>query len=59
MGKITELYKIEEIRKLLKDITDNEELINKVKNFYFNENDPECEKNRLDNICHVSIHIFV
>lgn len=53
------MHKIEEIRKLVKDITDSKELINAVKNFYFNENDPEYEKNRLDNICHVSIKYWV
>jgi len=33
----------------------SKEIINEVKNFYFNECNLECETTRLENICHVSI----
>jgi len=33
----------------------SKEIINKVKNFYFNEGNLECGITRLENICHVSI----
>jgi len=33
----------------------SKEIINKVKNFYFNECNLECGTTRLENICHVSV----
>lgn len=43
----------EEINGLLKSHY-SKEIINKVKNFYFNECNLECGTTRLENICHVS-----
>lgn len=59
MGKITDLHKPEGIRKILEGNNYSEEFINKLKTFYFNENDPEYEKNRLDNVCNVSIYFYL
>lgn len=36
----------------------SKEIINKVKNFYFNECNLECGTTRLENICHVSVPKF-
>lgn len=51
------LHNIEEIRKLFDD-TYSEEVINKVKDFYFNENNLKNEVTKLKNICHVSTFIL-
>jgi len=44
----------EEINELLQSHY-SKEVINKVKNFYFNECNLECGATRLENICHVSV----
>lgn len=52
------MHKTDEIRKLFDGIY-SEEVINKVKNFYFKENDIESEAVRLENTCNVSkLHLF-
>jgi len=35
------------------------EIVNKIKNFYFNKGNVECGTTRLENICHVSNNISV
>jgi hypothetical protein len=42
----------EEIRNLFEDKYD-EEIINKVKSFYFDEGNPEYGTTKLENVCHV------
>ncbi|VVC34997.1 Hypothetical protein CINCED_3A002934 [Cinara cedri] len=54
---INDFKKTEEISKLLENKY-NEEVINKIKNFYFNDNAHESEKNMLENICHMFSDIF-
>lgn len=48
------LNNTEEINELLQNHY-SKEIINKVKNFYFNECNLECGTTRLENICHVSV----
>jgi len=49
------LNDIEEINGLLESRY-SKDIINEVKNFYFNECNPECgTTTRLENICHVSV----
>lgn len=57
LGKILNLHNIEEIKKLFEN-THNEEIINKIKDFYFNENNLKNEITKLENICHVSTFVF-
>lgn len=53
MRKLNDVHKSDEISKLFKDQC-NEEVVNKIKNFYFNEGNLENEITKLENICHVS-----
>lgn len=56
---INDFKKPEEIRKLLENKY-NEEVVNKVKDFYFNDNGhDDSEQNNLENICHVCIYIYL
>lgn len=58
LGKNFDFHKTEEISKLF-DSTYSEEIINKVKNFYFKANDLENQAVRLESTCDVSkSHLF-
>jgi len=49
----------DEIYKLFKGQGYTKEIINTIKNFYFNECNAECGSTKLENICHVSSNISV
>lgn len=53
MEKIYEYHKPEHIIKLFDD-NHSEEVINKIKNFYFKGNNLENNQTKLENTCHVS-----
>lgn len=53
MSKLNDFHKSDEINKLLKNQC-NEEVINKIRNFYFNEDIVENEITRMEYVCHVS-----
>lgn len=53
MSKLNDIHKPDEINKLFKDQY-NEEVVNKIRNFYFNEGTLENETTKLEYICHVS-----
>lgn len=53
MSKLNDVHKSEEINKIFKDQY-NEEVVNKIRNFYFNEGILENEMTKLESICHVS-----
>lgn len=52
LGKILNLHKAEEIRRLFESYY-SDEIINKIKNFYFSENDLN-EITKIEKTCHVS-----
>lgn len=59
MKNVNDFKKPEEIRKLLENKY-NIEVINKVKDFYFNnDKGQENEQNELENICHVCIYLLI
>lgn len=53
-----EFHKSEEISKLL-DSNYSDDIINKIKNFYFSEHHYQNEITKLENICHVSEIFFL
>jgi len=54
LGKLFDYHKLEEIRKLFE--TDySEEIIQKVKNFYFSEHEHSSDITQLENTCRVSM----
>lgn len=54
MKKFVDFHKSDEIENFFKNQY-NEEIINKIRKFYFEGINMECEITRLENICHVSI----
>lgn len=53
MGKLNDFHKSDEINKLFKNQY-NEEVVNKIRNFYFGEGDLDNEITKFEYICHVS-----
>lgn len=56
MKKLFDFHKPEEIRKLFESYY-SEEVINQIKDFYFNGQNLENDTTALENICHVSTFV--
>lgn len=54
LGKLFNYHKLEEIRKLFENAY-TEEIIQKVKNFYFSEHEQSSDITKLENTCRVSM----
>lgn len=57
MSTIDNLHKTDEINKIF-DNRYSEEVLKKIKHFYFNEDILKNETTKLENACHVSIFYF-